>query len=317
MITQELIDYIKTQQQQNVSNEIIKQNLLSRSWEERDIEQAFQQLAPSSTEEIILPQSLTPTQQEPIANQTISPQSLNPITQSTINQTQSTNLQALNYQPNQQSSQPTQKHVPISEAISFGWNKTKSHLGFFISLFFVMFLVQFIPSLLTELFKENQPILSIIFQILGSVLYLMISIGSIKITLDIYDNQKPHLSTLFSYSKVYLNYILASVLYSLIVTAGMFLLIVPGIIWAIKYQFFSYSVIDKNSKPTESLKLSAELTKNVKLSLCAFGFLLTIINIAGALALLVGLFITAPLSMLSVTYVYRKLLEQTQNSTTV
>jgi uncharacterized membrane protein len=67
-------------------------------------------------------------------------------------------------------------------------------------------------------------------------------------------------------------------------------------------------VIDKNLEPVEAVKTSWRMTKGNVWNLFFFGILLGLINILGFLCLIVGLFITVPLSMLATAFVYRKLL---------
>jgi len=57
------------------------------------------------------------------------------------------------------------------------------------------------------------------------------------------------------------------ILYTLITLVGTILLIIPGIIWGIKFQFFGYFIVDKGLEPIEALKRSAAITKGVRWSL--------------------------------------------------
>ena len=61
----------------------------------------------------------------------------------------------------------------------------------------------------------------------------------------------------------------------------------------------------------DSLKKSSAMTSGIKMNLFLFAFLLVVINIAGALALIIGLFVTIPTTIMATVYVYRKLLSQT------
>lgn len=58
----------------------------------------------------------------------------------------------------------------------------------------------------------------------------------------------------------------------------------------------------------EAIKKSGEITMGSKGKLFWFGLLLGLINIAGAICLLIGLFITIPVTMVAMVYVYRKLM---------
>jgi uncharacterized membrane protein len=95
----------------------------------------------------------------------------------------------------------------------------------------------------------------------------------------------------------------------------MILLIIPAIIWGIKFRFFSYFIIDKGAGPIEALKRSSSITMGAKWDLFLFGLLLIGINILGFLALVIGLFATIPTSMVAIAFVYRKLLTQAEVAT--
>ena len=60
----------------------------------------------------------------------------------------------------------------------------------------------------------------------------------------------------------------------------------------------------------DSLKKSSVLTSGIKMNLFLFALLLVVINIAGALALIIGLFATIPTTIMATVFVYRKLLSQ-------
>ena len=92
------------------------------------------------------------------------------------------------------------------------------------------------------------------------------------------------------------------------VAVGLILLIIPGIYLAIKYQFFSFLIVDKNMGIMESFKKSEEMTQGVKMNLLLFSLALAGINILGALVFLVGLIVTIPTTVMATVYVYRKLL---------
>ena len=140
------------------------------------------------------------------------------------------------------------------------------------------------------------------------VISILVQIGSIKITLELYDGKPLNFSNLYSQSNLILRYLGASILYGLMVAVGLILLIIPGIYLAIKYQFFSFLIVDKNMGIMESFKKSEEMTQGVKMNLLLFSLALAGINILGALVFLVGLIVTIPTTVMATVYVYRKLL---------
>mgnify|MGYP001580926209 CR=1 FL=1 len=198
------------------------------------------------------------------------------------------------------------------EAIRFGWNTMKSNLGFFIGLLIVVILIGIVPGIIADLLAKDAPVLSIIISIASWVLQLVIGMGLIKIALRFCDKEKGEFAELFSCFPLFFKYLFGSILCMLIVLGGMILLIIPGIIWSIKFQFFTYFIIDKGLGPIEALKRSSAITKGAKWDLFIFGLLLGLINLLGALCLLVGLFATIPTTIVAMAFVYRKLLAQTE-----
>lgn len=198
------------------------------------------------------------------------------------------------------------------EAVRFGWNTMKSNIGFFIGLLILTGLIIIVPSIISELIKKEALALSIIIDIATWVLELVIGMGLIRIALKFCDNEKGEFADLFSCFPLFFKYLFGSILYWLIILGGMILLIIPGIIWAIKFQFFAYFIVDKGLGPIESLKKSSAITNGAKWDLFIFGLLLMGINLLGLLCLLIGLFATVPTTMIAMAFVYRKLLAQTK-----
>jgi len=206
----------------------------------------------------------------------------------------------------------TTKKFSKGEAIRFGWNTMKGNIGFFIGLLMVVGLISFAPSIIADLMRKNTPILSIIIDIASWILSMIVSMGLIRITIRFCDNEKGKFGDLFSQYPLFFKYLFGSILYGLIVLGGTILLIIPGIILGIKFTFFDYFIIDKKLGPIEALKRSSQITKGVKWDLFLFFVLLGLINLLGALCLLVGLFATIPTTIVATVFVYRRLLAQTE-----
>jgi len=71
--------------------------------------------------------------------------------------------------------------------------------------------------------------------------------------------------------------------------------------------FVMFIVIDRGLGPVEAMKESARLTRGYKWQLLGFVLVLALINFVGALALLVGLFVTIPVTSLAFVQAYRAL----------
>ncbi len=140
---------------------------------------------------------------------------------------------------------------------------------------------------------------------------MIVMMGLIKIFLGFCDGEKGEFSDLFSCYPLLFKYMVGSIIYGVIVSLGLILLIIPGIVWAIKFQFFDYLIIDRGLGPIDALEKSSEITRGVKLDLLTFGILIGIINLLGLLCLVVGLFFTIPMTRVATAFVYRKLLHET------
>lgn len=195
----------------------------------------------------------------------------------------------------------------------FGWGTMKKNLGFFIGLLVLACGVSAGPSVVGGLLTKEGRLLGFLFQVAGWALSLIVSLGLIGIALRLCDTGERQYADLFSRYRLVFRYLLASVLYVLIVLGGTILLVVPGIIWAIKFRFYGYLIVDQDACPMEALKKSSALTAGVKWPLLLFWLAITGINLLGVLCLGIGLFATVPTTMVASAHVYRSLLAQTES----
>lgn len=194
------------------------------------------------------------------------------------------------------------------EAIKFGWQKMWANFWFFVGVILFVVVVTSILQLLSGVFKETSTALFAIFYVANIVVSILFGIGLIKIAIDFSLNIKGKFKDLFSQYRLFLKYLVASILYFIIVTVGFILLIVPGIIWAIKFSFFPYFIVDRKMGAIEALKASGRVTKNTRWNLFLFCILLGLINLAGFIVLGIGLFFTIPITIIALAFVYHKLL---------
>ncbi len=202
------------------------------------------------------------------------------------------------------------KEFSIQEALLAGWTAFKGRAGFFIVLLLLTGVLTVAPQF------AIQPIQNIwLALILGLILLIFqyfIYAGLLKIILAVNDGKEARIGDLFSGGDVFVPYLLGAILVGLIVVAGIFLLVVPGVIASVMFLFYAFFIIDKNIGPVEALKASAALTKEVRWKLFGFMLVLGLLNIVGALLLGLGLFVTIPVSALALAFAYRKLLPQSQ-----
>jgi hypothetical protein len=141
------------------------------------------------------------------------------------------------------------------EAISFGWKKMRENMGFLGLVLLFTFLVSS-GSTFFERYLNDMSLLRNLYGMVFAVLTTIIQMGFLKIILKIHDEQEAEFSDLFSSFHLFFKYFIASILYGIVVAFGLVLLIVPGIILAIKYVFYDYLIIDKELGPLEALRES-------------------------------------------------------------
>ena len=197
------------------------------------------------------------------------------------------------------------KDFSIEEALQYGWDIMKTNIWLFVGVLVVAWFVTGVPHGIAGGLQRESAGLAFLFRIVGWIDSIIISRGLTRIALKFIDNQAPKFEDLFSFKPYFWRYLGASILVALVVWAGLILLIIPGIYWAIKFQFYGYFVIDQGCDPVESMKRSSRITQSVKWKLLAFGIVLFFINVIGAMLLLIGLFVTVPITLMAYSIVYR------------
>jgi len=197
-----------------------------------------------------------------------------------------------------------EKNFEVSQALSFGWEKTKANFWLMIGAAFVLVASGMIPSMIfnkTFIWGTN---------VLAWLLGAVFGVGLIKIILKIEENKKASMDEFFSLTtNQFLDYLVTSLLLAVITIVGFILLIIPGIIFSLKYQFALYLILDKKMKPLEAIKKSGEITKGYLWPLFQLWLASIVIVAIGALLVGVGLLVAVPIVVLAQTYVYKKLVK--------
>jgi len=183
--------------------------------------------------------------------------------------------------------------------------------------------------------------LLIILGLLFYVINLVLQVGSTKMNLKIIRHEPTGFKELFTNNKYLVNFFLASLLYglvillamipliliaalfgfgflmsltksdtthsliySLVAVTGIILAAIPAAYFSIKYEYFSYFLVDHNLGPVEAFKKSAQATRGIKLKLLVLPLALALVNLLGFLAIGIGLLVSIPITILANAYVY-------------
>lgn len=193
----------------------------------------------------------------------------------------------------------TRRAFSIAEALRFGWRTLKSNVNPLV----IFGAAYALLALLQSAFQRGKAgLLALGVQ----VVQLVVMLAMTRVALQLHDGVKPDFSDKAKLVAGFGRYFLTALLYGLIVFGGFLLLVVPGFIWAMQFAFALFLTVEHGREPVEALKESSRLTRGHRWELFLFSLALAGINLVGAMLVGLGLIFTVPLSVLAMTYVYRR-----------
>lgn len=194
----------------------------------------------------------------------------------------------------------------ISEVFSTSWKYTKSQIWVLVGLFIGYFILSSIISMF-GMPAQGSMVGNIIVSLISVVISCAFMLGYIKNLFQTMDGEEPQFSAYGQQSRKIVTYFIASVIMGIVVTIGIFLLIVPGIYLAIRLQFYSAYIVEEDCGIIESLQKSWDLTKGQAMPLFLLALAMIGIAIVGCILFFVGLFVAIPLIYMMQCYAFRKL----------
>ena len=123
----------------------------------------------------------------------------------------------------------------------------------------------------------------------GFLFYPVLNYGKDFIFIKAVRNHEVDLRLLFEgFRNKYLNIILANLIVTALVFMGMFMLVIPGIIVAVRLIFVSYLVMDKDMEPMKAVEKSWQMTRGHGWELFGMAILSFFIFIGGVIVFFVG-----------------------------
>jgi hypothetical protein len=194
----------------------------------------------------------------------------------------------------------------MGDALSYGWNTYWKNIGPMLVIAVVVVLIQIAFGAVASAIDSTVP--RVLVQIVGNLVGLLITLGWLRVALGITDGVKPDLADVFK-AEGYGIFLLASILFYLGTVIGLFLLIVPGIIFIATFGFYGFVVAERGDGVGvfESLQRSAELTRGHRWTLFGMAIVLFLVNIVGLIACFVGVIFTLGITLITWAYLYRAL----------
>src|SRR3990167_7751866 len=201
-----------------------------------------------------------------------------------------------------------QNTLSVSECVKFGWETFKKKPWLFIGILLMYPAISGGSRSLASSAAEQGGMVGFVLNALDLLIVQVLAArGLVAFTLRFHDDASAARVQDLWAPKMYWSFLGMSVLSFILVVLGIIALIIPGIILALGFIFSQYLVIDKGRGAIESLKESWRITKGHRWELFLFLLVLAVLNILGVLALLVGLLVSVPVTMLAVVHAYRTL----------
>lgn len=193
----------------------------------------------------------------------------------------------------------------VGAAVGFGWNAFWRNAGPMLLITVVIIAVTVAVNLLGNISSNSA--LQIVLSVVAWIVGLLVAFGLIRASLAVTRGEKPEVAMLFRGDN-FGPYLIASILFSIGAAIGLILLVVPGIIFMIAFQFYGYVLSEGGTGgAVAALSRSAEITKGRRWELFGLGIVLFLITIVGFLLCCIGLLFTYPITALATAYAYRSL----------
>lgn len=224
------------------------------------------------------------------------------------------------------------KDFSIGEAIQKGWNLAAQNVSTLILALLITLAIGAVfggvqglcNMLLTASIGSTSDVKWVLIVIMAfafMVVFLLrvaieiwVQSGLFIITLKLATDREARLKDLFPTFNNVWRYFLGGFMLGLIVLAGLILLIIPGIVWGIKYQYVPYLMVDKRLTISSAFETSAQMTNGLKWKLFLYDFCLLGVALLGLAACCIGVLWSGVIVQIATAFVYQTLLLQTNRS---
>ena len=185
-------------------------------------------------------------------------------------------------------------------ALREGWAQTKRHFPSFA----LLVLVSILLSVLSNAF--GQGFFGSLWRFLIDLVQVAVWMVWVRFALSAEEGRAPDPAEIRPTLSSYVEFLLGSIAYWVIVTIGLVLLVVPGVIWAVRFGLFPFFIIDQKMDTLAALKRSYSTVRGITGQLLVFALIVFGLNLLGAICFGIGLFVSMPVTAIAAAYVYRK-----------
>jgi len=188
----------------------------------------------------------------------------------------------------------------IAESIKTWWAGAKKHIGKWV--WFIVGYLAIIIILLIGLWDGA------VYTVSTQILWIFFSICVYTAAIHVIYNNTLTWKNFFDVSLMkVIKYIFVWIMYWASIMLGLILLVIPGIIVAVRFSFFNVAILKDGLSPSLALKRSRQITKGNFWNVLWLMIVQGLIQIPGMLALLIWLFWTVPVVWMSDVKAYQLL----------
>lgn len=222
------------------------------------------------------------------------------------------------------------KKISLIAALKFSLTSFKTNFLFLDLGIFIILATSFLAAFIVELARVDFLFISVIVYIVSIGLDLIFDMGLINLALKIVSKRSLRIKDLFSTYNLLTSYLGMVLIWMIMTVLGLVFFIIPGIIILFRFILAPFLIVDRKISALDALKRSYLMTKGRIKELITFTTVLNLINLPliigvfmfmlipsqnltpmitslGVILLIIGVFITAPISMLAMVFFYRNL----------
>jgi hypothetical protein len=194
--------------------------------------------------------------------------------------------------------------LDIAGAFRAGW---RGFVGNIVPLIVVALVVWVVTGAVNLWGNQTAGVAQFLWGVVSFFLGQIVAIVWISLALAVIDGREITSDTLLPSGGTLISYVVASLLFSLMVGIGLVLLVIPGLIVAVVFGLYGWALVDKALDPIEALRHSSRITSGNRWQVFAFIVAAIVLNIFGVLLLVVGVLVTSAVTLIAAAHVYRQL----------
>ena len=206
---------------------------------------------------------------------------------------------------------PTAPVVDGGLALSYSWRAMVNHIGPLVIIALVVVAIHFALGLITR--GTGSSLVDLMAGIVSWVVSSLLAFGLTRAALAILDGRDPTVQDVLNPDRL-ITYLLASIMFSVAVTLGLILCVLPGLVIAFLLWFFGYAILDAPDtpgsparNPVAALTRSYQVTSRRPGNILLIAVMCVVLNIVGLLLCGIGLVVTLPLTAIISAYTWRVL----------